>query len=79
MMWKESEFENLYSAPSKNGLTRPACVRGNGYKMIKTGLSPGTLGHLKRRDDRPSPVFQREICASGDGCMSLTPEGWGFL
>lgn len=26
-----------------------------------TGLSPGTLGHLERRDDRPSPVFQREF------------------
>ena len=26
-----------------------------------TGLSPGTLGHLKRRDDRSSPVFQREF------------------
>jgi hypothetical protein len=30
------------------------------------GLCPGTLGHLERRDDRLSPVFQREICASGD-------------
>ena len=37
MSWKETEFENLYSAPSKNGLTRPASIRGNGYKMINMG------------------------------------------
>ena len=37
MNWVEMEFEDLYSIPSKNGLTRPARVRGKGYKMINMG------------------------------------------
>ncbi len=37
MSWMEVEFETLYSDPSKNGLTRPARVRGSGYKMINMG------------------------------------------
>ena len=37
MSWAETEFEDLYAIPSKNGLTRPARVRGRGYKMINMG------------------------------------------
>jgi len=37
MSWPETKFENLYEIPSKNGLTRPAKVRGSGYKMINMG------------------------------------------
>jgi len=37
MSWQEIEFERLYAIPSKNGLTRPARVRGSGYKMINMG------------------------------------------
>lgn len=37
MSWTETEFENLYEIPSKNGLTRPARVRGSGFKMINMG------------------------------------------
>ena len=37
MKWEETNFEALYAAPSKNGLTRPARVRGSGYKMINMG------------------------------------------
>ena len=37
MSWSETEFEKLYAVPSKNGLTRPARVRGSGYKMINMG------------------------------------------
>ncbi|MDH5178730.1 MAG: restriction endonuclease subunit S [Gammaproteobacteria bacterium] len=37
MSWEEVEFEELYALPSKNGLTRPARVRGEGYKMINMG------------------------------------------
>ncbi|MBN1841495.1 MAG: restriction endonuclease subunit S, partial [Deltaproteobacteria bacterium] len=37
MNWREVPFEELYLLPSKNGLTRPARVRGNGYKMINMG------------------------------------------
>jgi type I restriction enzyme S subunit len=37
MSWTETDFEDIYAIPSKNGLTRPARVQGNGYKMINMG------------------------------------------
>lgn len=37
MSWERVIFESLYAIPSKNGLTRPAQVRGGGYKMINMG------------------------------------------
>lgn len=37
MSWSETEFEELYAIPSKNGLNRPSRVRGSGYKMINMG------------------------------------------
>ncbi|GAA4651558.1 hypothetical protein GCM10023116_38420 [Kistimonas scapharcae] len=37
MSWDKVTFETLYAIPSKNGLTRPARVRGSGYKMINMG------------------------------------------
>lgn len=37
MRWDKVPFESLYAIPSKNGLTRPARVRGGGYKMINMG------------------------------------------
>lgn len=37
MSWERVPFESLYAIPSKNGLTRPARVRGSGYKMINMG------------------------------------------
>ena len=37
MNWPTTEFQDLYEIPSKNGLTRPARVRGSGYKMINMG------------------------------------------
>lgn len=37
MSWERVPFESLYAVPSKNGLTRPARVRGSGYKMINMG------------------------------------------
>lgn len=37
MSWERVPFESLYAIPSKNGLTRPERVRGNGYKMINMG------------------------------------------
>ena len=37
MKWAETNFEELYAAPSKNGLNRPERVRGSGYKMINMG------------------------------------------
>ncbi|GGA75316.1 polypeptide HsdS [Neiella marina] len=37
MSWERVPFESLYAIPSKNGLTRPARVRGSGIKMINMG------------------------------------------
>lgn len=31
---KEVVFESLYEIPSRNGVTKPRGIRGNGYKMI---------------------------------------------
>lgn len=35
--WGKVKFEELYLLPSKNGLTKPTAIRGNGYKMINMG------------------------------------------
>ena len=35
--WKEKEFETLYEIPSRNGLSKPSKIRGNGFKMINMG------------------------------------------
>ncbi len=55
-------------------------MRYYGYhRLAQCGFNPGgTPGHLKHRDNQPSPVFQQEISASGDGCTSLTPEVRGY-
>jgi type I restriction enzyme, S subunit len=35
--WERKKFENLYLIPSKNGLTKPSRIRGEGYKFINMG------------------------------------------
>jgi type I restriction enzyme M protein len=35
--WPKVKFSSLYSIPSKNGLTKPSAIRGEGYKMINMG------------------------------------------
>ena len=35
--WGKVSFETLYLIPSKNGLTKPTAIRGNGFKMINMG------------------------------------------
>ena len=37
MSWPIMPFEDLYECPSRNGITRPARVRGAGFKMINMG------------------------------------------
>ena len=37
MSWGYVKFADLYEAPSKNGLTKPSKIRGNGFKMINMG------------------------------------------
>lgn len=35
--WKTYRFEELYAEPSRNGLTKPKRVRGEGFKMVNMG------------------------------------------
>ena len=37
MSWGKVRFSELYSVPSRNGLTKPSKVRGTGHKMINMG------------------------------------------
>lgn len=60
MNWPEIEFESLYDISSKNGLTRPARVRGQGYKMINMGE---LFGHdrIGSIDMELVPMNEREL------------------
>lgn len=35
--WNQIKFEDLYLTPSRNGLSKPSLIRGNGYKMVNMG------------------------------------------
>ena len=37
MNWVKNKFGSLYKIDSRNGLTKPSKVRGEGYKMINMG------------------------------------------
>jgi len=37
MSWKTIRFGDLYAIDSRNGLSKPSKVRGQGYKMINMG------------------------------------------
>jgi type I restriction enzyme S subunit len=58
--WQIAPLETLYSEPSRNGLTRPKRVRGNGYPMINMGeiFAYERIGGIEM--DRV-PMSQREI------------------
>jgi len=60
MSWEKIEFQKLFSIPSKNGLTRPAKVRGSGYKMINMGelFSYGRIGDV---DMERVPMNEKEL------------------
>ena len=83
MSWEKIKFSNLYSIESRNGLTKPSRVRGNGYKMINMG----ELFLYDRIYDIPMelvPLTEREKCSSkvepGDllfARQSLVLEGAG--
>lgn len=57
--WDQVEFGDLYSVPSKNGLTKPKSLRGNGVRF----LNMGELFAYNRISDEPmdkAPITQRE-------------------
>ena len=44
--WQWAEFGSLYLEPSRNGLTKPKRVRGQGHKFVNV---PATATHQKKR------------------------------
>ena len=37
MSWEEVVFESVFKIPTKNGLTKPSRIRGEGFKFINMG------------------------------------------
>lgn len=85
--WEKVKFEELYLLPSKNGLTKPTAIRGNGYKMInmgelfqynKIGDIPMTLVPLSENEKKLNDIqvgdllFARQsLVVSGAGKCSI--------
>lgn len=62
MKWEQIAFGELYSIPSRNGVSRPRKVRGSGYKMINMG----ELFAFDRVNDIPMervPLNEKELAA----------------
>lgn len=88
--WEKREFQELYSVPSRNGLSKPSKIRGNGYKMINMGELfandriydiPMELVPLKDKEKELSQVFpcdllfaRQSLVASGAGKCSIVME-----
>lgn len=85
--WEKVKFEDLYLIPSKNGLTKPTAIRGNGYKMInmgelfkynKIGNIPMSLVPLSENEKKTNDIqvgdllFARQsLVVSGAGKCSI--------
>ena len=83
----EVPFETLYAEPSRNGLTKPRSVRGNGYKMINMGelfaygricnpvmdLVPLTENEIKNTKIKEGDLLfaRQSLVASGAGKCSI--------
>jgi type I restriction enzyme S subunit len=90
MNWEQLAFEDMYEIPSKNGLTRPAIVRGAGYKMINMGelfanekigsipmeLVPMNQTELRNMLVEPGDLLfaRQSLVLSGAGKCSLVKE-----
>ena len=60
MRWSQVPFESVFIAPPKNGLTRPAKVRGSGIPMINMGelFEHDRIGNIEME---LVPVNDREL------------------
>jgi type I restriction enzyme S subunit len=83
MKWPRRKFSDLYLVPSRNGLTRPSRVRGEGYKMVNMGelFANDRIGPIPmervRMNDRE---LEQSTLAEGDllfARQSLVLEGAG--
>lgn len=71
MSWPTVPFEELYAAASRNGVTRPANVRGAGYKMINMGE---LFAH-----DRIGDVPMERVSLNGRELASMLVESGDLL
>ncbi len=62
--WKIVPFEDLYSEPSKNGVSRPTKIRGSGYKMVNMGE---LFAHDRINDQEMAlvPMTKKELIRYG--------------
>ena len=81
--WKSTPFCELYSEPSRNGLTKPKSVRGSGIRFLNMGelFSYNKIG-CQRMDLAPITDSEREkfLLKNGDllfARQSLVREGVG--
>jgi len=81
--WDVRFFEELFSEPTRNGLTRPKKVRGSGIKMVNMG-EIFAFDRIYNQDMARVPVSEKEyhnyILKKGDllfARQSLTLEGAG--
>ena len=88
--WEKCEFQKLYCMPSRNGLSKPSKIRGNGYKMINMGELfandriydiPMELVPVNDKEKESSQVFpcdllfaRQSLVASGAGKCSIVVE-----
>jgi type I restriction enzyme S subunit len=81
--WKEVKFQELYAEPSRNGLTKPKKVRGQGIKFVNMGelFSYDRIGE-QSMNLAPVTIKEREnfLLKEGDllfARQSLVREGAG--
>lgn len=87
--WRKCEFQELYYIPSRNGLSKPSKIRGNGYKMINMGelfsndriydipmeLVPLNEAEKVAKIEKNDLLFARQsLVASGAGKCSIVME-----
>jgi len=82
-VWKTVIFENLYAIPSRNGVSKPKRVRGEGFKMVNMG-ELFAFDRISNQDMERVPLTERErrltMLEKGDllfARQSLVREGAG--
>jgi type I restriction enzyme, S subunit len=81
--WQRRKFSELYLIPSRNGLNRPARVRGEGYRMVNMGelFANSWIGNIEmERVQMNDRELEQYTLAEGDllfARQSLVLEGAG--
>lgn len=83
MIWEWRQFENIYEAPSRNGVYKPKEFHGNGAKIVNMGelFAHDFIGHQKMsRLEMSDAEIEKSGLHEGDllfGRRSLVEEGAG--